>query len=163
MVLPHRRRPTHPLLLPRSSLPPHTLALRQHPHCVVRKWLRPTNEWDQFHIVGSRRFYLSMVHEALPLPLVVAVQLYAVGWTGGWCHHRHVCYILFTPNEIEWRYQRQLVGQFCMEEHGRCAVNSSQDSRSGRKIWTEHVVVIYPILYFFIITFFVRLRAQNHM
>jgi hypothetical protein len=29
-----------------------------------------------------------------------------------------------------------------MEEYGGRTVDSSQDARAGRKIWTEHVVVI---------------------
>ena len=44
VVLPHRRRPTHPLLLSRPSLPPHTLALRQHPHYDVRTQCCPASE-----------------------------------------------------------------------------------------------------------------------
>jgi len=89
-----------------------------------------------------------MVHEALPLPLVAAVQLFALGGTGGWSRHWHVRHILFTAHAVEGRHRRQLVGQFCMEEYGGCAVDSYEDARSGRKIWTEHVVLIFPILYY---------------
>jgi len=84
-----------------------------------------------------------MVHEALPLPLVATIQLSALGWTGRWSHYRSVRDILFTANAAEWRCQRELVGQFCMKEYGGRAVDSSQDTCSGRKIWTEHVVVIF--------------------
>ena len=83
-----------------------------------------------------------MADETLPLPLVAAVQLSALGGTGRWSHHRHVRHILFTANAVEWRHQRGLVGELCMEEYGGRAVDSSQDARSGRTIWTEHVVVI---------------------
>ena len=83
-----------------------------------------------------------MADETLPLPLVAAVQLSALGGTGRWSHHRHVRHILFTANAVEWRHQRGLVGKLCMEEYGGRAVDSSQDARSGRTIWTEHVVVI---------------------
>jgi len=92
--------------------------------------------------MGPCRFHLPMVHEALPFPLVAAVQLSAHGGTGRWGHHRSVRYILFTANAAEWRNLRELVGKFCMEEYGGRAADSSQDARSGRNIWTEHVVVM---------------------
>ena len=148
MVLPHWRCSTHPLLLSRPSLPPHTLALRQHPCHGVRTQFCPTYEWGQCNVVGPRRFHLPMVHEALPFPLVATVQLSPLGGTGRWSHHWHVRHILFTANAVDGRHRRQLVGQFCMGEYGGRAVDSSEDARSGRKIWTEHVVLIFPILYY---------------
>ena len=87
-----------------------------------------------------------MVHEALPLPLVATVQLSALGWTGRWSRHWSVRYILFTANAAEWRHRSQLVGQFCMEEYGGRAVDTSEDARSGREVWTERVVVIFLII-----------------
>ena len=83
-----------------------------------------------------------MVHEALPLPLVATIQLSALGGTGRWSHHRHVHHILCAANAVEWWRQPQLVGKFCMAEYGGRADGSSKDARSGRKFWTEHVVVI---------------------
>ena len=90
-----------------------------------------------------------MVREALPFPLVATVQLSALGGAGRWSHHWHVRHILFTENAVKGRYQRKLVGQFCMREYGGRAVDSYEDARSGRKIWTEHVVVIFLILYYY--------------
>jgi len=87
-----------------------------------------------------------MVHEALPLPLVATVQLSALGGTGCWSHHRHVHYILFTANAVEWRHLRELVGQFCMEEYCGRAVDTSEDACSGREVWTERVVVIFLVI-----------------
>ena len=89
-----------------------------------------------------------MVHEALPLPLVAAVQLSALGGTGRWSHHRSVRFILFTANVAEWTHQSQLVGKLCMEEYGGRAIYTSEVARSRRKIWTEHVVLIFLILYY---------------
>jgi len=74
---------------------------------------------------------LPVVHEALPLSLVAAIQLPSRSGTGRWGYHRHVCHILFPANAVEWRHQRQLVGQLCMEEYGGRAVGSSQDPCSG--------------------------------
>ena len=88
------------------------------------------------------RNLLPVVHEAPPLPLVAAIQLPPRSGTGRWGYHRIVRHILFPAIAVEWWHQRQLVGQFCMAEYGGRAVDPSQDVRSGRKIWTEHVGVI---------------------
>ena len=161
MVLPDRRCPTRPLLLSRSSLPPLTLALRQRPHHAVGTQQRPTCQWDQFYVVGHRRFHISMVYEALPLPLVATVQLSALSGTRCRSHHWHVRYILFAANAVERGHQRQLVGKYCMAEYGGRAVDSSQGTRSGRKIWTKHVVVILFILYHYCSNTLIRTALQN--
>jgi len=141
MVLPDRRVYAPTLLLPRPSLPPLVLALRQRPRRAGRRRHRPARQWRQLHVVDLGRFLLPMVHEALPLPLVGTIQLSSLHGARRGRHHRPHRHILHPANAERW-YRAQLVGQFGVEEHGGRELDSSQDARSGRNIWTKFMVMM---------------------
>jgi len=141
MVLPDRPVFAHTLLLPRPSLPPLVLALRQHPRRAGCRRHRPARQWRQLHVVDLGRFLLPMVHEAPPLPLVGTIQLSSLHGARRWRHHRSHRHILH-PTNAERRYRGELVGQFGVEEHGGRELDSSQDGRSRRNIWTKFMVMI---------------------
>ena len=87
-------------------------------------------------------FRISVDHEAVPLSLVAAIRLHALGGTGRWSDHQPVSNILFAANAAERGCRGQVVGKFRMEEYCGRADDSSQDARSGRNFWTKHVVMI---------------------
>ena len=141
MVLPDRRVFARTLLLPRPSLPPLVLALRQRPRRAGRRRRRPARQWHQLRVMCLHWFFLPMVHEALPLPLVGTIQLSSLYGARRWRHHRPHRHIL-RPAIAERRYPAQLVGQFGVAEHGGHELVSSEDGRSGRNIWTKFMVMI---------------------
>jgi len=103
MVLLDRHFPTYSFLLPRPSLPPLVLALRQHPRRTGRRRQRPARQWRQLHVVDLGRFHLPVVHEALPLPLVGTIQLSSLDGARRWRHrrpHRHILRLAIAERRI---------------------------------------------------------------
>ena len=116
MVLPDRCNPAHPLLLPRPSPSSLVLALRQCPDYIHLALLRPTCQRRKLYVVGAGGFRLPVVHEALPLPLVDAIQLSHRGGTRCGGHFRRHYHLHYRAT-AQRRFQRQLVGQRCVEEY----------------------------------------------
>lgn len=141
MVLRDRHFPTYTFLLPRPSLPPLVLALRQHPRRTGRCRQRPARQWRQLHVVDLSRFHLPVVHEALPLPLVGAIQLSSLDRARRWRHRRPHRHILRPANASRW-HRSQLVGQLGVEEYGGREHDPSQDGRSGPNIWAKYMALI---------------------
>jgi len=109
LVLPDWCNPARPLLLPRPSPSSLVLALRQYPGCVGRARLCPTCQRRKLYIMGPGGLRLPVVHEALPLPLVDAIQLSDRGGTRCGRHIRHHHHFLF-PATAQGRFRRQMVG-----------------------------------------------------
>ncbi len=109
VVLPDRRDHVHSLLLPCLPLPPLILALRQHSRSPGCSKHRPTCQWHQHYVMDPGRFHLSVVHEALPFPLVATIQLSSLDGTGRRRHHWPHHHIRFPANAERW-YQRQMGG-----------------------------------------------------
>jgi hypothetical protein len=128
MVLPDWCTPARPLLLPRPSPSSLVLALRQSPGCVDRTLLRPTCQRRKLFVVGPGGFRLPVVYEALPLPLVDAIQLSYRGGTRCGRHYRRHSHLLYRAN-AQRRFQRQLVGQRCMEEYCGREYGAFEDTR----------------------------------
>ena len=117
MVLPYRRYPSYPVLLPCPPLPPISLALCPHPRRIGRCQRRPAHDWPQLYIMVYGRIRLPVVHEAIPLPVVDAIQLSSFNRARLWRPLRHRHHFLRSAATERW-CQPELVGQYSVDEHG---------------------------------------------
>lgn len=92
--------------------------------------------------MDHRWWRLPVVHEALPLPLVDAIQLYSCDGTRCGRHHRSHRHLLFLAMASQW-HLRQLVGQRRLEKYCGREDDPFEDTRSRSNFWANYMVMTH--------------------